>query len=68
MVLELESYLDETESTSEVGVCSSTYNLVNETDGNAAIEDREVRRCKNDRDECCDEFYNDKSECLCGKE
>lgn len=65
---ELESYLDETESVSEVGVCSSTYNLVNETDGNAAIEDREIRTCKNDRDECCDEFYNGKSECLCGQD
>jgi len=63
---ELESYLDETESTSEIGVCSSTYNLVNETDGNAAIEDRTVTRCKDKRDECCDEFYNDKSQCLCG--
>lgn len=64
---ELQSLLEATESTSEIGVCTSTVDLVDVAVGNAATEDRDPVPCEGDSKKCCDAFYNDKSECLCGR-
>ena len=65
---ELRAFLAKTESSVEVGVCSSTYTLVDNTKGKAKTADLDAVQCsKKIYDECCKPFYEDKTECLCGR-
>lgn len=63
---DLKAALAKTESTSEIGVCTSTYDS-SSTTGNAAVGGKETDICSGAKAECCDPYYNDATECLCGR-